>query len=59
MGMADFEKLRREKRQKHYNKTQPHPNVQPNQNIEGNTPSPNNAMDVEQNDGQATHYPGK
>ena len=60
MGMADFEKLRREKRQKHYNKTQqPHQSVQQSQNIEGNQPSSNNAMDVEQNDGQATHYPGK
>ena len=57
MGMADFEKLRREKRQKHNRMPQPHPNVQ-NQNFDGNQGS-SNAMDVEQNDGQATHYPGK
>ena len=58
MGMADFEKLRREKRQKQHNRmTQSHQNPQ-NQNFEGNQGS-NNAMDVEQNDGQATHYPDK
>ena len=65
MGMADFEKLRREKRQKHYNKAQQqqqqqqqHQNL-PNQNVEGNHPNNNIPMDVEQSDGQATHYPGK
>ena len=55
MGMAEFEKLRREKRQKHMNK---HPNQQSqhNPNIAGAT----QGMDIEEkNDGQNTHYPGK
>ena len=49
MGMADFEKLRREKRQKYLNKMQqPHP------------PQINNTMEIEdKNDGQNTQYPGK
>ena len=49
MGMADFEKLRREKRQKYLNKLQqPHP------------PQINNTMEIEdKNDGQNTQYPGK
>ena len=47
MDMVEFEKLRREKKQKHNNKLQ-----QSHQN--------NNGMDIEEkNDGQNTHYPGK
>ena len=56
MGMAEFEKLRREKRQKH-KAQQPHLNIQ-NQNF-GASQGFNNQMDVEQNEGQSTHYPGK
>ena len=55
MGMAEFEKLRREKRQKHLNKTQ---------NMHQNQHNPNlgdgQGMDIEEkNDGQNTHYPAK
>ena len=55
MGMAEFEKLRREKRQKHLNKSQ---------NMHQNPHNPNfgavQGMDIEEkNDGQNTHYPGK
>ena len=57
MSMADFEKLRKEKRQKHLNRSQqPHQN-QPNNNFAGNQAS---GMDIEEkNEGQNTHYPGK
>ena len=49
MGMADFEKLRREKRQKHMNKTQ-----------QSHQAQINNTMEIEdKNDGQNTQYPGK
>jgi len=55
MGMADFEKLRREKRQKHINKLQQSHQIQPNTNI-----GSSQAMDIDdKNDGQNTHYPGK
>ena len=55
MGMADFEKLRREKRQKHMNKLQQSHQTQHNTNI-----GSSQAMDIdEKNDGQNTHYPGK
>jgi hypothetical protein len=51
MGMAEFDKLRKEKRQKH--KVQPKP-------INPNVPGENQGMDIEEkNDGQNTHYPGK
>ena len=49
MGMADFEKLRREKRQKHMNKLQ-----------QSHQTQNNNTMEIEdKNDGQNTQYPGK
>ena len=55
MGMADFEKLRKEKRQKHMNKLQ-----QSHQNQNNLAGSQSNGMDIDdKNDGQATHYPGK
>ena len=60
MGMAEFEKLRREKRQKHLSKMQQqlHQNQQ-NINI-GSSQGMNNAMDIEgNNEMQNTHYPGK
>jgi len=51
MGMAEFDKLRKEKRQKH--KVQPKP-------INPNVPGENQGMDIEEkNDGQNTHYPEK
>ena len=56
MGMAEFEKLRREKRQKHMNKTQ---QSHQNQNL-GSSQGPNSGMDIEEkNDGQNAHHPGK
>ena len=61
MGMAEFEKLRREKKQKHMNKMQQqsHQNQQNNNNI-GESQGLNNAMDIDdKNDLQNTHYPGK
>ena len=49
MGMADFEKLRREKRQKYMNKMQ-----------QSHQTQNNNTMEIEdKNDGQNTQYPGK
>ena len=55
MGMADFEKLRREKRQKHMNKLQQSHQSQHNTNI-----GSSQGMDIDdKNDGQNTHYPGK
>ena len=69
MGMAEFEKLRKEKKNKHINKQQqqqPHQNQQhQHQNQEQdymNNPmvNNNNAMDIEdKNDAQNTHYPSK
>ncbi len=63
MGMADFEKLRREKRQKHMRQNQqpPHPNqgYGNNQQNNNNANNNNNNMDIEEkNNGQATQYPG-
>ena len=56
MSMADFEKLRRDKRQKHLNKTQQQHPAQ--QNNFGQSQVSN--MEIEEkNDGQNTHYPGK
>ena len=58
MGMAEFEKLRREKKQKHMNRMQQqlHQNQQ-NNNLAG---SQGNAMEIEdKNDMQNTHFPGK
>jgi hypothetical protein len=61
MGMAEFEKLRREKKQKHMKQSQQQSQHQQNQglgNSQGN-PVGNNNMDIEEkNDGQNTHYPG-
>ena len=61
MGMAEFEKLRREKKQKHMKQSQQQSQHQPNQvlgNSQGN-PVGNSNMDIEEkNDGQNTHYPG-
>ena len=57
MGMAEFEKLRREKRQKHMNRSQ---QLHQNQQNFGGSQNANNGMDIEEkNDGQNTHYPGK
>ena len=63
MGMADFEKLRREKRQKHMRQSQqpPHPNqgYGNNQQNNNNANNNNNNMDIEEkNNGQTTQYPG-
>ena len=60
MGMADFEKLRREKKKLKIPQSQHqnHPNIE-NISGEGNEQN-NNNMDVEEkNDGQNTHYPGR
>ena len=61
MGMAEFEKLRREKKQKHMKQSQQQSQHQQNQglgNSQGN-PVGNSNMDIEdKNDGQNTHYPG-
>jgi hypothetical protein len=61
MGMAEFEKLRREKKQKHMKQSQQQSQHQQNQgsgNNQGNTVG-NSNMDIEEkNDGQNTHYPG-
>jgi hypothetical protein len=63
MGMAEFEKLRREKKSKHQNKQQQHPQQHPHPNQEHdymNNPmeNMNNNMDIEEkNDAQNTHYP--
>ena len=55
MGMADFEKLRRERKQKHMNKMQ-----QSHQNQHITNLGANQGMDVDdKNEGQNTHYPGK
>ena len=52
MGMAEFEKLRREKKQKHINKLQ--------QSQQNQSNKFGNGMDIEEkNEGQKTHYPGK
>ena len=57
MGMAEFEKLRREKRQKHMNRSQ---QLHQNQQNFGGSQNANNGMDIEEkNDGQNTHYPGQ
>jgi hypothetical protein len=58
MAMADFEKLRREKKKHKQIQQSQHQNQQiPNQGNIGNVQ--NNNMDVdEKNDGQNTHYPG-
>ncbi len=61
MGMAEFEKLRREKKQKHMKQSLQQSQHQQNQGIgnnQGNSVG-NNNMDIEEkNDGQNTHYPG-
>ena len=55
MGMAEFEKLRREKKQKHMNKLQQSHQSQHNTNF-----GSSQGMDIEdKNEGQNTHYPGK
>ena len=65
MGMAEFEKLRKEKKNKHQNKpphqNQPHPHPNPNPNPDYNPMDNfNNPMDIEEkNDAQNTHYPSK
>ena len=52
MGMAEFEKLRREKKQKHINKLQ--------QSQQNQSNKFGNGMDIEdKNEGQNAHYPGK
>ena len=61
MGMAEFEKLRREKKQKHMKQSQQQSQHQQNQGLGNNQVNPvgNNNMDIEEkNDGQNTHYPG-
>jgi hypothetical protein len=66
MGMAEFEKLRKEKKNKHINKqqqqhqTQPHQHQVQEQDYMNNPMVNNNAMDIEEkNDAQNTHYPSK
>ena len=65
MGMAEFEKLRKEKKNKHQNKpphqNQPHPHPGQVQDYMNNpVVNFNNNMDVEEkNDPQSTHYPQK
>ena len=65
MGMAEFEKLRKEKKNKHQNKpphqNQPHPHPGQVQDYMNNPmENNNNAMDIEdKNDAQNTHYPSK
>ena len=65
MGMAEFEKLRKEKKNKHQNKpphqNQPHPHPGQVQDYMNNPMENfNNAMDIEdKNDAQNTHYPSK
>ena len=60
MGMAEFEKLRREKKQKHMKQSQQQSQHQQNQGIGNSQGNPvGNSMDIEEkNDGQNTHYPG-
>ena len=60
MGMAEFEKLRREKKQKHMKQSQQQSQHQQNQGIGNSQGNPvGNNMDIEEkNDGQNTHYPG-
>ena len=61
MGMAEFEKLRREKKQKHMKQSQQQSQHQQNLGLGNNQVNPvgNNNMDIEEkNDGQNTHYPG-
>ena len=65
MSMADFEKLRREKKQKHMKQHNQH-NIQHNNqhtsnqgNVNNQGNNANNNMDIEdKNDGQNTQYPG-
>jgi hypothetical protein len=65
MSMADFEKLRREKKQKHMKQHNQH-NIQHNSqhtsnqgNVNNQGNNANNNMDIEdKNDGQNTQYPG-
>ena len=60
MGMAEFEKLRREKKQKHMKQSQQQSQHQQNQGLGNSQGNPvGNSMDIEEkNDGQNTHYPG-
>ena len=60
MGMAEFEKLRREKKQKHMKQSQQQSQHQQNQGLGNSQGNPvGNNMDIEEkNDGQNTHYPG-
>ncbi len=63
MTMEDFEKLRREKRNKHLKqqqaKQQQHQSQNQNQGYNNNNGNGNNNMDIEdKNDGKNTHYPG-
>ena len=63
MGMEEFNKLRKEKKNKMQNKEHPHPPVNPEQNMQvQNNNSGNNNMDIEDSNnnlGQKTYYPSK
>ena len=63
MGMEEFNKLRKEKKNKMQNKEHPHPPVNPEQNMQVQTNNNgNNNMDIEDSNnnlGQKTYYPSK
>ena len=63
MGMEEFNKLRKEKKNKMQNKEHPHPPVNPEQNMQVQTNNNgNNNMDIEDinnNLAQKTYYPSK